>query len=65
MTGSKRSEKRNWQRGRGPYSFRSEVKASLRINKKYLNRKVRRANNIANFSGYKRLAGERAYDLVT
>lgn len=36
-------EKRNcWSRGNGSYSFRGELKHGISLNKKYLNRKVRR-----------------------
>lgn len=34
--------KRNcWMRGKGPYSYRGELKRGLSLNKRYLNRKVR------------------------
>ena len=36
-------QKRNcWQRGNGSYSMRGELRRSISLNKKYLNRKVRR-----------------------
>ena len=36
-------EKRNcWLRGNGPYSCRGELKRGLSLNRRYLNRKVRR-----------------------
>lgn len=36
-------EKRNcWSRGNGPYSYRGELKQGLSLNRRYLNRKVRR-----------------------
>ena len=40
-------EKRNcWSRGNGAYSFRGELKHGIRLNKKRLNRKVRRASRL-------------------
>ncbi len=65
MTGSKRSEKRNWLRGRGPNSLRAESKYSLKRHKKYLNRKVRRERELTNGCAYKKLAGDKAWDYVT
>ena len=65
MVGSKRSAKRNWLRGRGPYSYRGEIKTSLKVNKNYLNRKVRRAKNLGSGGDYKKLAKERAFDLLS
>lgn len=36
-------EKRNcWSRGNGPYSYGGELKHGLSLNRRYLNRKVRR-----------------------
>ncbi len=50
-------EKRNcWSRGNGPYSFRGELKHGISLNKKYLNRKVRRrAKQALKNSGYRRI----------
>lgn len=40
-------EKRNcWSRGNGAYSYRGELKTSLSLNKKLLNRKARRNSDI-------------------
>lgn len=49
--------KRNsWRRGNGAYSFRGELKHGIVLNKKYLNRKVRRGHKMAlKGGGYKRI----------
>lgn len=49
--------KRNsWIRGNGPCSFRGELKRSIAMNKKYLNRKVRHEGRTAmRHSDYKRV----------
>ena len=40
-------EKRNcWSRGKGAYSYRGELKRGLSLNKKLLNRKVRRNSDV-------------------
>lgn len=65
MLGSKRSVKRSWSRGRGSNSFRGECKYSIKRNKKFLNRIVRRKLNISNGNMYKKFAKEKAYQYVT
>lgn len=65
MVGSKRSAKRSWRRGRGPYSLKREIKFSLKKNKKYLNRKTRRHPDLPNGNAYKKLAKNRAWEYVT
>ena len=65
VTGSKREAKRSWLRGRGPTSMRAEIKFSLKMNKKYLNRKVRRTSDAMNGNAYKKLAKDRAWQYVT
>lgn len=49
--------KRNsWRRGNGAYSFRGELKHGIALNKKYLNRKVRRRHKTALRGGsYKKI----------
>lgn len=49
--------KRNcWSRGNGSYSMRGELKRGIALNKKYLNRKVRRRNKEQmNGCSYKRV----------
>lgn len=50
-------EKRNsWSRGNGSYSMRGELKRGIALNKKYLNRKVRRRSKEAlNHGVYKKI----------
>ena len=50
-------EKRNcWQRGNGSYSYRGELKRGIALNKKYLNRKVRRSADIVpRGKGYRKI----------
>lgn len=65
MFGSKRSSKRSWSRGRGRHSFKGECKYSIKKNKKWLNRIVRRKLDIANGSVYKKFAGEKAFEYLS
>lgn len=50
-------EKRNcWSRGNGAYSYRGELKRGLSLNKKLLNRKVRRkADAVLKGSDYRKI----------
>lgn len=41
MPGTARLKRNSWIRGRGPNSFRGELKGGIALNKKYLSRKVR------------------------
>ena len=43
MTGNARDKRNCWSRGNGAHSFRGELKRSIRLNRKMLNRKVRRS----------------------
>lgn len=45
--------------------MRAEIKFSLKMNKKYLNRKVRRTSDVMNGNAYKKLAKDRAWQYVT
>lgn len=65
MTGSKRTVKQSWRRGRGCASLRGEIKFSLKKNKKRLNRKVRHCADTFIGCGYKKLAKNAAWDYVT
>lgn len=65
MEGSKRKAKRDWTHGRGPNSFRAQKKFSLKMNKKFLNRKARREKNLPNGNGYRKLAKDKAYEYLT
>lgn len=65
MNGSKRSEAKNWHRGRGANSMRGEIKYSLKRNKRYLNRKTRRHPDLPNGCAYKKLAKNKAWEYVT
>lgn len=63
MVGSKNEAKRNWTRGRTANSCRHDKKFSLKMNKKMLNRKVRRyTGDLPQNMGYKRLGKEAAWD---
>ena len=62
MVGSKNQAKKDWRRSRTGYGFRHDKKFSLKMNKKMLNRRVRRLEGeIGNRCNYKRYAGEAAY----
>ena len=41
MPGNAHQKRNCWQRGRGSYSMRGELRRGISLNKKYLNRKVR------------------------
>ena len=43
MPGAAREKRNCWRRGNGSYSYRGELKRGIALNKKYLNRKVRRS----------------------
>lgn len=65
MIGSKRWTKHSWRRGRGPYSLRGELKFSIKKNKRYFNRQVRRyTKDLPNGKSYRKLAGEKVWDYV-
>lgn len=65
MIGSKRWTKHSWCRGRGPYSLRGELKFSIKKNKRYFNRQVRRyTKDLPNGKAYRKLAGEKVWDYV-
>lgn len=65
MIGSKRWTKHSWRRGRGPYSLRGELKFSIKKNKRYFNRQVRRyTKDLPNRKAYRKLAGEKVWDYV-
>lgn len=63
MVGSKNEAKRDWRRSRRSYGFRQNVKFSLRMNKKMLNRRIRRLRleDVGSRANYKRYAGEAAF----
>lgn len=65
MKGSKRTARRDWRKGRGRYSFRGEVKYSIKRNKKYLNRKTRRSSSLPNGNAYRKLAKNKAWEYLT
>ena len=65
MIGSKRWTKQSWRRGRGPYSLRGELKFSIKKNKRYFNRRVRRCTtDLPNGNTYRKLAGEKVWNYV-
>ena len=65
MIGSKRWAKQSWRRGRGAYSLRGELKLSIKKNKRYFNRQVRRCTtDLPNGNTYRKLAGEKVWDYV-
>lgn len=65
MIGSKRWTKHSWCRGRGPYSLRGELKFSIKKNKRYFNRQVRRyTKDFPNGKAYRKLAGEKVWNYV-
>lgn len=65
MIGSKRWTKHSWRRGRGPYSLRGELKFSIKKNKRYFNRQVRRyTKDLPKGKAYRKLAGEKVWDYV-
>ena len=65
MIGSKRWAKQSWRRGREPYSLRGELKFSIKKNKRYFNRRVRRCTtDLPNGNTYRKLAGEKVWDYV-
>ena len=65
MIGSKRWAKQSWRRGRGPGSLRGELKFSIKKNKRYFNRRVRRCTtDLPNGNTYRKLAGEKVWDYV-
>lgn len=41
-SGNARQKRNCWSRGNGPNSMRGELKGGIRLNKKFLNRRVRR-----------------------
>lgn len=50
-------DKRNsWERGKGAYSMRGELKHGIALRKRELNRKVRHAKQMLQHSSYKRIA---------
>ena len=65
MIGSKRWAKQSLRRGRGPCSLRGELKFSIKKNKRYFNRRVRRCTtDLPNGNTYRKLAGEKVWDYV-
>lgn len=49
----------------GPYSLREELKFSIKKNKRYSNRRVRRyTKDLSNGKAYRKLAGEKVWDYV-
>lgn len=42
LSGNAQQKRNCWSRGNGPDSMRGGLKGGIRLNKKYLNRKVRR-----------------------
>lgn len=57
MSGNSHTKRNCWSRGNGPNSMRGELRGGIRLNKKRLNRKVRRNNKdiASGKSGYKRI----------
>lgn len=44
LSGNAHQKRNCWSRGNGPDSMRGELKGGIRLNKQYLNHKVRRHN---------------------
>ena len=64
MTGNAKQKRNCWSRRNGPDSFRGELKRCIRLNRKRLNRIVRRTGGIPlRGCGYKKAArtGAMAY----
>lgn len=56
MPGAAREKRNCWRRGNGSYSYRGELKRGIALNKKYLNRKVRRsADTVPRGKGYRKI----------
>lgn len=56
MPGTARVKRNCWRRGNGSYSYRGELKRGIALNKKYLNRKVRRIEDIVpRGKGYRKI----------
>lgn len=54
--GTARYKRNSWMRGNGANSMRGELRRGISINKKILNRKVRRASRLdIKHSGYKKV----------
>lgn len=63
MTGSKAERRRDWRYGRTAFSCRHSNKFSLKMNKKALNRRVRRyKGELLQNARYKRLGKDAAWD---
>lgn len=55
-TGTAREKMNSWMRGNGVNSMRGELRRGISMNKKILNRKVRRASRLdISRSGYKKV----------
>ena len=56
MPGAAREKRNSWRRGNGSYSFRGELKHGIKLNKKYLRRKVRHSTDIIlKGNGYRKI----------
>ena len=56
MSGAAREKRNCWMRGNGSYSYRGELKRGIGLNKRYLNRKVRRSADIVpRGKGYRKI----------
>ena len=61
MTGNAKEKRNCWSRGAGADSFRGELKRGIRLNRKLLNRMVRRSADVPmRGCGYKKVASTEA-----
>ena len=44
QSGTAKVKRNSWDRGKGAYSFRGELKRGISLNKKMLNRRIRHGN---------------------
>ena len=54
-SGNANDKRNSWERGKGAYSMRGELKHGIALRKRELNRKVRHAELTLRHSSYKRI----------